>query len=141
MGVWRNLRDRTVRAMLLLLLTGAALALAAPEAWAQEDVIYTTDQLTTLPTLASPGQARALIDGSYPANLRSAGVTGRVQVQFVVAPDGTVEPGSVEVIAATAAAFADAARSIVPKLKFRPGRKNGTAVRTRVVLPITYGQD
>ncbi|HEX7049142.1 MAG TPA: energy transducer TonB [Longimicrobiales bacterium] len=114
------------------------LLLAHEPAWAQAAPIYSPSELTSLPTFESEARARALIKESYPAPLRMAGVTGKVQLQFVVGPDGRVEPETIKVLAATASALGDAAREVAKQLRFVPGKLNGKPVRTMVALPIVY---
>lgn len=73
---------------------------------------------------------------SFPADLKSRGVGGMVELQFVVDRKGKVEAGSVEVVDATQTALGEAAKKVVAKLDFSPGKLNGAAVKTKVVLPI-----
>lgn len=117
-------------------LTAALLAL--PSAASAQDKVYGVDELTTKPKVASMTKTALLVSKSYPDKLKSAGVDGTVQVQFVVGPDGKVEPGSVEVIAASVPAFGDAAKEVAAKLEFQPGKVNDAPVRARVMLPIVY---
>jgi len=79
-----------------------------------------------------------LIQASYPAALKHAGVNGTVQLEFVVLPTGKVEAGSVEIVAASAPAFGEAAKSVAEKLEFNPGIFKGEPVRVRVILPLIY---
>lgn len=102
------------------------------------DQVYSPSELTTLPKIASPARVQSLIQRSYPAELRNRGVGGRVQVQFIVGADGKVEPQSVRVVATTTPALADAAAEVAKHLEFSPGIKDGTPVRTQVILPIVY---
>lgn len=119
----------------------AALLLAGPfarPAAAQDDKVYPISELTNPPKLSSTAQAARLISESYPADLKSRGVGGMVELQFIVDSKGKVEAGSVEVVDATQTALGEAARKVVSKLDFSPGKVNGAAVKTKVVLPIIY---
>jgi protein TonB len=122
------------------LLSIAALAAASPRiAGAQDDKqVYAGEDLTTPPKIASMMAAARLVQRSYPEALRRQGVSGLVQVQFIVGSDGKVEAGSVEIVAASVAGLGDAAKGVVPKLEFTPGKVNDKPVRSRVVLPLTY---
>ncbi|HEY8483757.1 MAG TPA: energy transducer TonB [Longimicrobiales bacterium] len=114
-----------------LLLVGAGRAEA-------QDVVYSPSELTKLPKIASPARVKSLVESSYPAALREKGVGGKVQLQFVIGPDGKVEPGTVEVVSATVPELVEPAKEVAKKLEFTPGEVGGKPVRTRVVLPIVY---
>ncbi len=119
----------------------AALLLAGPfarPAAAQDGKVYLISELTNPPKLSSTAQAARLISESYPADLKSRGVGGMVELQFIVDSKGKVEAGSVEVVDATQTALGEAARKVVSKLDFSPGKVNGAPVKTKVVLPIIY---
>ena len=98
------------------------LAVAPRSASAQDaSKEYALADLSTPVQLASPSDAAKRIQRAYPPNLLRAGIGGTVQVD-----------------AATIPALADAAKSIVPDIRFKPGMVNGTPVRARVVLPIVF---
>lgn len=116
-----------------------AVVLAVPTARASaQDKVYSLAEVNTPPKLAAPSQAMRVIQSSYPAELKSRGVAGEVELQFVVAPSGKVEAGSVEVIDASVPQLGDAAKGAVEKLEFTPAKVNNAPVRARVVLPIAY---
>lgn len=119
----------------------AALLLAGPlagTAAAQDDKVYPISEVTNPPKLASSVNAARLIQESYPADLKSRGVGGMVELQFVVDAKGKVDPSTVEVVDATQTALGEAAKKVAAKLDFNPGKVNGSAVKTKVVLPIIY---
>ena len=119
----------------------AALLLAGPlagTAAAQDDKVYPISEVTNPPKLASSTNAARLIQESYPADLKSRGVGGMVELQFVVDAKGKVDPSTVEVVDATQTALGEAAKKVAAKLDFNPGKVNGSAVKTKVVLPIIY---
>lgn len=120
-----------------LVLAGALVAILPSLASAQ-DKVHDATELTVRPKIASMSRTAQLVKQSYPARLKSAGVDGTVQVQFVVGPDGKVEASSVEILAASVPALGDAARTVVAKLEFQPGLVNDAPVRARVLLPIVY---
>ncbi len=125
----------------LLVPTVAALLFAGPfagSAAAQDDKVYPINELSNPPKLTSTALAARLIQESYPADLKSRGVGGMVELQFIVDAKGKVDPASVEVVDATQTALGEAARKVVSRLDFSPGKLNGAAVRTKVVLPIIY---
>lgn len=120
-------------------LTAFLIASAAPAALAQGgEQVYAGEDVDTPPRLANPAKTARLVAESYPAQLKRSGVQGQAQIQFVVDASGKVEPESVEVVLASTPAFAVAAKEVVAKIEFTPGKSKGQAVRTRVLLPIQY---
>lgn len=115
-----------------------ALVLAPARLRAQGGAVVEAQQLTKQPKLAAPAAAAQLIARAYPPALRNAGVGGTVQLEFVVDASGKVEKSSVEVVASTAPALGDAAKTVAERLDFKPGEVNGTPVRAKVLLPLTF---
>lgn len=130
--------------MSLKLLRAGFLALAmiagpfALTAHAQDEKIYPVNELTNPPKLASEETASRLILASYPEDLRRRHIGGVVELQFVVDSKGNVDASSVEIVDATHTALGEAAKRVVTRLTFAPGKVNGTSVKTRVILPIVY---
>lgn len=125
----------------ILLPAAVAVMFAGPlagTAVAQANKVYELSELSSPPKLASSVNTARLIQESYPADLKSRGVGGMVEVEFVVDAEGKVDPASVQVVDATQTALGEAAKKVVPKLDFNPGKLNGSAVKTKVVLPIVY---
>lgn len=109
-------------------------------AHAQQDAntVYSPSELDVQPRLSSQETTARLLARSYPADLQRAGITGTVQVQFVIDAQGKVDGTSVKVLSATVAKLGDAAKSVVPEIRFRPGEVNGKPVASVVLLPIVY---
>ncbi len=129
-----NLRYSLLPAFATLMLVGPF----ATTAHAQDDKVYPIAEVTNAPKLSSAVFAARLIEASYPADLKSRGVGGMVELQFVVDSKGKVDPSTVEVLDATQTSLGEAARKVVSKLDFSPGKLNGAPVKTKVVLPIIY---
>lgn len=73
---------------------------------------------------------------SYPFDMRRQGITGNVTIQFVVNTNGDViDPF---VVKSDHREFEAPALAAVAKWKFRPGRKGGRAVNTRMVVPMQF---
>jgi protein TonB len=128
------------RVLVPAILTALAL-LAGPlarEAKAQDEKIYPISELSNPPKLSSSSFAARLIQESYPEDLKKRGVGGMVEIQFVVDAKGKVDPASVTVVDATQTALGEAAKKVVVKLDFSPGKLNGVGVKSQVVLPIIY---
>ncbi len=73
---------------------------------------------------------------NYPFEMRRAGLNGEVVLRFVVDTSGDVR--DVEVIRSSQREFEAAAIQAVLKWKYRPGRKGGKAVATRMQIPIVF---
>jgi protein TonB len=72
----------------------------------------------------------------YPFEMKRNGINGEVTLQFIVDMNGTVR--DVEVIKSTHREFEKPAMDAVYKWQFRPGRKGGKAVNTRMQIPINF---
>jgi protein TonB len=64
----------------------------------------------------------------YPESLRSSGVEGEVQAQFVVNESGRVEPGTFKVMSSANPAFTSAVRAALSGMRFRAARIGDTKV-------------
>ena len=73
----------------------------------------------------------------YPAKAKSAGIQGRVLVQFVVLPTGAI--GSVTVKKGLGSGCDEEAVRVVRQMpRWIPGKQNGQPVATQFVLPIQF---
>ena len=72
----------------------------------------------------------------FPYDLKQAGTTGTVVVDFILEADGHVS--SAFAASSSAHAFETNAIEAVLKWRFRPGRRGGHAVRTHMVVPINF---
>lgn len=117
-----------------------ALLFAGPlaQSAAAQDKVYEMSEVQAAPKLASATMAARLIQESYPEDLKRRGVGGMVELAFVVDAKGKVDPASVQVTDATQTALGEAAKKVVARLDFSPGKVNGAGVKTKVVLPIIY---
>ena len=68
----------------------------------------------------------------YPADLRQREVPGRVELEYVIDPDGRVEPGSIRVVTASNGAFARSAVEAVEEALYEPGVRAGVRVRVQL---------
>ena len=73
----------------------------------------------------------------YPETAREMGDQGRVYVQFVVEPDGSIT--NVEIIRKVSADLDREAKRVVQRMpRWEPGESKAKKVRTRVRLPINF---
>ena len=78
----------------------------------------------------------------YPPVLQQAGVSGRVELEYVVDTTGHAEPRSIRILTSTNAQFEAPAREAIQKGVFKPARIRGQAVRqlVRQAISFTIGQ-
>lgn len=81
-------------------------------------------------------QVRARVPPQYPFEMRRAGITGEVLVEFIVDVNGDVR--NAYAVRSTQREFETAAVQAVSKWKFRPGKRGGKAVNTRMQQPISF---
>jgi protein TonB len=72
----------------------------------------------------------------YPFEMRRAGISGQVVVDFIVDVNGEVR--NAFSAQSSQREFEAAAVQAVSKWKFRPGRKNGHSVNTHMQVPIVF---
>jgi protein TonB len=76
------------------------------------------------------------ISPAYPYELRRAGISGSVTVIFTVDTAGNVRDA--EILNSTQRDFEGPALQAVLQWKFKPGKRTGRAVNTRMSLPIEF---
>lgn len=75
---------------------------------------------------------------AYPESLRSAGIEGRVLVEFVVDERGQPVQGSIRVVQSDNDLFADAVRVALGRLRFTPAEVGGKKVSQLVQMPFVF---
>lgn len=74
----------------------------------------------------------------YPPEMLAKGIEGMALVRFVVSDQGSVDPATVRIMMATDSAFANAARTALPKMRFRPAWFSGKPVSQLVEQAFTF---
>ena len=74
----------------------------------------------------------------YPANLRAAGVQGKVYVQFVVEKDGSLSNITIRMSSKNAELDQEAINVIKKMPNLIPGSIKGKSVRVKQTIPITF---
>jgi TonB family protein len=125
--------------------TTPAIDIAAParKSAAARDTVparftYEVGVLERQPELMNKAAAQSMLSRYYPRMLEDAGIGGTTQVQFVITPEGIVDPSSIKVIATSHEQFAEASRKVVEAFEFRPGIYKGKPVRVMIQMPITW---
>ena len=73
----------------------------------------------------------------YPPVAQENGVEGRVVCQFVVEPDGSIS--GVKVVRGVDPSLDREAVNVIKRMpKWIPGKQNGSAVRVKFTLPVTF---
>lgn len=108
-------------------------------------------QVGTLPPLQAPQDRRVMVDHpvqpidgprpAYPAQLRQAGITGRVRLRFVVTARGEVDSTTIAVVQSTHPAFDTAAVRAILRWRFRPARIGPDAVAQVVEQNVRFDLD
>jgi protein TonB len=94
--------------------------------------VFMEGQVDDIPTIMTQGPNR------FPEALRASGMGGRVVLEFVVDTTGHVDPSSFKVISTPHPAFANAAKEMLSKSVFRPGKMRGQSVAVLVRQSINY---
>lgn len=74
----------------------------------------------------------------YPAQLRQAGIEGRVVIRLIVDGTGHIEPSAVKIISTTNPGFNEAATRMILGARYRPGEVRGHAMRVVLDQPIDF---
>ncbi|MDP1579286.1 MAG: energy transducer TonB [Candidatus Didemnitutus sp.] len=86
--------------------------------------------------LDQPPVLRVPVSPNYPFEMRRAGISGEVLVEYIV--DSTGRVSQAQIVRSSQREFEQPAMQAVLKWQFRPGRKGGRAVNTRVQQVITF---
>jgi protein TonB len=93
---------------------------------------FSTAEVDQLPEL------RGSLNPSYPETLRRAGISGSVQLEYVILPSGRPDSASVRVIASTEPAFTTSVIRAVLSASFKPARRQGRPVAVLVQQTIRF---
>lgn len=99
---------------------------------------YDLESVQEKPQLQNGSEIQRALSRNYPPLLRDAGVNGTVTVKIRVNEDGRVDASSIEIVETSHDAFADATKRTVERMRFRPAKVDGRAVKVWVILPITW---
>ncbi|MFL5385478.1 MAG: energy transducer TonB [Longimicrobiaceae bacterium] len=99
---------------------------------------YELSAVEEQPALSNGSEIQRQLSRQYPPLLRDAGVAGTVTLRMRVMENGTVDPESISVENSTHDAFGDAAKRVVERMRFRPAKVGGKAVKVWVTLPVTF---
>lgn len=105
---------------------------------AGSDFAYEVAVLDSPPSLQNVAAVQRAMQNAYPRILLDAGISGSVDVEFVVEADGTVDMGTVKIRSASNDRFVDASRTVIERFRYTPGKYKGQPVRVLVTMPIRW---
>lgn len=117
-------------------LTAAKGAIAIPVVKPGTKLGQGMKDLFDVANLDQPPVLRVPVQPNYPFEMRRAGISGEVLVEYIVDSNGRVSQA--QVVRSSQREFEQPAMQAVLKWQFRPGRKGGRAVNTRVQQVITF---
>ena len=131
------MKIQSLTKLLVLMLLVMAWMINPAESKAQETVHNTVDEMP-IPPGGIDGLTDYLIKNlEYPKQARKAGIEGKVLVSFVVESDGSVS--AIEVTEGIGGGCdAEAVRMVENSGTWTPGKLEGKAVATQMVLPIQF---
>jgi protein TonB len=98
--------------------------------WGKGMEVFDISKLDQIPV------ATVQVRPQYPFEMRRAGISGQVVVDFIVDTSGLVH--NAYAASSTQRDFESSAVQAVSKWRFRPGRKGGRAVNTHMQVPIVF---
>ena len=110
-----------------------------PNGEQSEDVIYTVCE--NMPEFPGGQEAmrQFIADNlTYPEDAREISVQGRTLIQFIVEKDGTLSNIEVARSVGHPSFDKEAVRVIKLMPKWKPGSQNGTIVRSKYTVPVTF---
>lgn len=94
------------------------------------------EDVFSMDELDKKAEAISRVDPIYPLALRKARVEGAVTLIFLLTEEGRVEDARVET--SSRSEFEKPALDAIRKWRFRPGMKEGQAVRTYIRMPMRF---
>jgi TonB family protein len=99
---------------------------------------YELGSVDRRPELSNQLQAAHMLAVEYPRELSEAGITGTVQLRFLITAEGKADLTRAWPVQATRPEFAAASMRVLERMRFRPARKDGVAVPVWVTLPLKF---
>ena len=99
-----------------------------------EGEVFLAAEVEDRPEVADPTKCQ----GKFPAVMQSAGIPGKVVMQFIVNIDGRVDVPTFKIISTTHKAFEAPAKEAILGCQFKPGKSRGQPVRVLVQQGMTF---
>jgi TonB family protein len=102
-----------------------------------EHGVYELSAIEEQPSLANAAAVQQAANSTYPPLLRDGGISGTVEVEFVVGANGMPIGYGVSQSSGYPQ-FDEAAARVVQVMRFHPAKVKGKPVPVHVTIPITY---
>ncbi len=105
-----------------------------------EGEVFLQAEVEEPPTVATGAACIEELNKNYPAVMKSAGIAGRVVLQFIVNTDGRVDASSIKVSSSSHKAFEEPAKRVMTSAActFKPGSSRGNPVRVLVQQAVAF---
>jgi TonB family protein len=90
------------------------------------------------PELVNRMEIAQLLARAYPSALRDAGTPGAVTIRMQITAEGRVDLATFRPLWATRPQFAEAARGVVARMRFRPALLHGRPTAVWITLPLSF---
>lgn len=98
----------------------------------RDSTVFDTTQVSRKPEVLSGPRL------DYPVVLRRRRISGSVIYALTINADGSIDPGTVDVVRSDHPDFENSTRQYLQEARFSPGCRGGQAVRVRIALPIDF---
>jgi len=105
-----------------------------------EGEVFLAAEVDEQPTMTSGAACVKALTDAYPPIMKSAGIPGKVSMQFVVNIDGHVDLSSVKIMSSSHKAFEEPAKRVItsPACTFKSGTSRGQPVRVLVQQGVSF---
>ncbi|HXW96200.1 MAG TPA: energy transducer TonB [Gemmatimonadales bacterium] len=99
-----------------------------------EGQVFLSAEVDEVPSAVDP----ATCQPKFPPVMQSAGIPGKVVMQFVVNTDGKIDPSTLKIVNSTHKAFEEPAKEALNRCAFKPGKSRGQPVRVLVQQAMSF---
>jgi periplasmic protein TonB len=105
-----------------------------------EGEVFLAAEVDEQPQLTNAQACVNALTAAYPPVMKSAGIPGKVSMQFVVNTDGKVDPASVKIMSSSHKAFEEPAKQVITSSNctFKSGTSRGQPVRVLVQQGVSF---
>jgi len=129
---WRPVQDREVG------LFDARCAFLLASFVMRRPPIFDVATVEQRPRLANAGAVITVINQAYPEIARQGFRELTVVVSFIIDEQGTPDRSTLEVVTSELPMAGQIIERVISRMRFRPARVDGHAVRVRIQMPITF---
>jgi protein TonB len=102
--------------------------------------VFLAAEVDEQPAMTNSQACISALQAAYPAVMKSAGIPGKVTMQFVVNTDGRIDPSTVKIMSSSHKQFEDPARQVMtsPSCTYKTGTSRGQPVRVLVQQGVSF---